>query len=145
MNKRGIAKTASCRFDSKEGCYIVQSPLFDRCIGVAETDEEAWQIFDDLLDEYYIAYLEGKLVGYDKPGRPAKGYVDLHAQVKPLIKEEIASKAKELGISQGDMIEYLYHLQEVKASLEEQLRTMRKTQGQSHTCTPKDRKKAATV
>ena len=62
MNKEGIAKTASCRFDATEGCYMVQSPIFERCIGVAETQEEAWQIFADMLNEYYIAYLEGKLV-----------------------------------------------------------------------------------
>jgi hypothetical protein len=82
-------------------------------------------------------------VEYDKPGRPAKGYVDLHAQVKPVIKEEIATKAKEFGISQGDMIEYLVHLQEIKTSLEEQLKLL---QAQSKTSVQqrpgKERKKA---
>ena len=109
MNKTAIAKTAFSRYDKKQGCYIVQSPLFERCLGVARSEKEAWKIFNELLTEYYIAYLEGKLVDYEKPGRPAKGYVELHAQVKPKVKKQIAEKAKELGISFGEMIEYLYY------------------------------------
>jgi hypothetical protein len=108
MNKSAIVKTAFSRYDKRQGCYIVQSPLFERCLGVARSEKEAWKLFHELLSDYYIDYLEGKLVGYEKPGRPAKGYVELHAQVKPKVKEQIAKKAKELGISFGEMIEYLY-------------------------------------
>ncbi len=107
MNKAAIGKTAICRYDRDEECYIVQSPLFERCMGVAESENGAWKIFEELLNDYYIAYLEGRLFSYSKPGRPAKGYVELHAQVKPAIKKGLALRAKELGISQGDMIEYL--------------------------------------
>jgi len=107
MNKPAIAKTAFSRYDKRQGCYIVQSPLFERCLGVAKSEKEAWKIFHEILGEYYIDYLEGKLIGYEKPGRPAKGYVELHAQVKPKIKEQIAKMAKELGISFGETIEYL--------------------------------------
>jgi hypothetical protein len=110
MNKKGITKTAICRFDPKERCYIVQSPLFDRCIGAAKTEKQAWQIFYELLDEFYIAYLEGNLFGYEKAGRPRKGNVELHALVKPEIKKEITARAKDFGISQGEVIEYLCSL-----------------------------------
>ncbi len=119
MNKLAITKTAICHYDKKENSFVVQSSLFERCMGIAETEKEAWKIFHELLNDYYIAYLEGKLVGHEKRGRPAKGYVELHVQVKPTIKNEIASTAKELGISQGEVIEYLYHLQEIKSNLEE--------------------------
>ena len=111
MNKLAITQTANCRYEKKEGCFIVQSPLFERCMGVAKTEKEAWKIFNELLTDYYIAYLEGNLIGYEKRGRPAKGYVEMHVQVKPTVKKQIASKAKKLGISQGEVIEYLYHLQ----------------------------------
>ena len=121
MNRKAIAKTALCKFDSKQKCFVVQSPLFERCIGVAKTEAEAQHIFFELLDEYYVAYLEGKLVGYEKRGRPAKGYVDFHVQVKPLVKKGIATRAQELGISQGEIIDYLYHLEESKKDLEERL------------------------
>ncbi len=104
-------KTATCHYEKKDGCFIVQSPLFERCMGVAKTEKEARKIFNELLTDYYVAYLEGNLVSYEKPGRPAKGYVELHVQVKPTIKKQIATKAKELGISQGEVIEYLYYLQ----------------------------------
>ncbi len=115
MNKKAIASTALCRYDKKEKCYIVESPLFDRVTGVAETEIEAKQIFDELLDETYLAYLEGKLVGYDKRGRPAKGNVEFHAQVKPEVKAQISKKAKDLGISQGDVIAYLAAVADLKA------------------------------
>lgn len=94
MNKKAIAGTALCRYDEKEQCYIVESPLFDRVTGVAETASEARKIFNELLDETYVAYLEGKLVGYDKRGRPAKGNVEFHAQVKPEVKQQITERER---------------------------------------------------
>jgi predicted RNase H-like HicB family nuclease len=107
MNKKAIAETAICRYDEKEHCYVVESPIFDRVVGAGETAEEAWHVFSALLDETYVAYLEGKLVGYEKRGRPAKGNVEFHAQVKPEVREKITAKARELGISQGEVIAYL--------------------------------------
>ena len=121
MNKAAIAKTAMWRYDPDEKCYIVQSPLFERCIGAAPSKQEAWKIFDELLGEFYVAYLEGKLVGYARRGRPAKGYVELHAQVKRVVKDEIATRAKDLGISQGEVIEYLCRVEEVKDDLEKRV------------------------
>jgi predicted RNase H-like HicB family nuclease len=131
MNKKAIADTALCRYDEKEQCYIVESPLFDRVTGVAETADEARQIFNELLDETYVAYLEGKLVGYDKRGRPAKGNVEFHAQVKPEVKAQISERAKALGISQGDVIAYLAAVAELKPDFERQiLELKRKVQDQ---------------
>ena len=126
MNKKAIADTALCRYDEKERCYIVESPLFDRVIGVAASESEARQIFNELLDETYIAYLEGKLVGYDKRGRPAKGNVEFHALVKPEVKAQISQKAKTLGISQGDVIAYLAAVADLKVELERQLIDLKK-------------------
>lgn len=94
--------------------------------GVAETESEARQIFNELLDETYIAYLEGKLVGYDKRGRPAKGNVEFHAQVKPEVKAQISQRAKALGISQGDVIAYLAAVADLKLDFERQIIELKK-------------------
>ena len=94
--------------------------------GVAETESEAKQIFKELLDETYVAYLEGKLVGYDKRGRPAKGNVEFHAQVKPEVKAQISERAKELGVSQGDVIAYLVAVADLKIDFERQIGELRK-------------------
>lgn len=118
MNKTAIIETAICRYDAQERCFVVQSPLFERCLGVGQTREEAERTFRELLDEFYVSYLEGNLFGYERRGRPAKGYVDLHAQVKPKIKDEIAARAKRLGISQGEIIEYLLELDQVKGEMQ---------------------------
>jgi hypothetical protein len=107
MNKKAIAQTALCRYDDRENCYLVESPLCDRVLGAGDTEEEAWRVFHELLNETYIAYLEGNLVGYEKRGRPAKGNIEFHAQVKPEVKEKIAAQARKLGISQGEVIAYL--------------------------------------
>jgi predicted RNase H-like HicB family nuclease len=64
MNKKAIAKTALCQYKSSESVFVVQSPLFERVIGVGETEAEAWQLFGEVLDETYIAFLEGTLVGF---------------------------------------------------------------------------------
>jgi hypothetical protein len=107
MNKTAILRTVVWQHDRKRRCYIVESPLCDRVIGVGKTRKEAWKIFNELLNETYVAYLEGKLVGYEKRGRPAKGNVEFHTQVRPSVKEHINKRAQELGISQGDVIAYL--------------------------------------
>lgn len=124
MNKKAIADTALCRYNEEDGTYIVESPLMDRVLGVAETESEAWKLFQELLDETYVAYLEGKLVGYEKRGRPAKGNVEFHAQVKPELKTHIMEKAKALGVSQGDVIAYLVAAAEVKDELEKRLKAL---------------------
>jgi predicted RNase H-like HicB family nuclease len=124
MNKKAIADTALCRYNEEENYYVVESPLFDRVSGVAETEKEARQIFHELLDETYLAYLEGKLVGYDKRGRPAKGNVEFHAQIKPEVKIQILDKAKALGISQGEVIAYLAAAAEMRMDLEKRLKLL---------------------
>ncbi len=118
MNKKAIAETAICKFDQKTKCYIVESPIFDRVTGAANTEKEAWTIFHEILHETYVAYLEGKLVSYEKRGRPAKDNVELHVQVKPEVKEKIVAKAHALGISQGEVIAYLDAAEEAKKDLE---------------------------
>jgi 3',5'-cyclic AMP phosphodiesterase CpdA len=107
MNKDGIRKTARCRFDVKESVYIVESPLSDMVAGVSESADEAWAIFDDLLRETYINYLEGKLVGYDKRGRPSKGRVGHHAELSAETKKTLVALAKRFACSQGEVIDYL--------------------------------------
>ena len=121
MNKKAIAATALCRYKKDERVFFVASPIFDRVIGVGDTKEEAWKLFKDMLDETYVAYLEGNLVGYEKRGRPAKHNVEFHAQVKPEVKDLINEKAKELGISQGDVIAYFAAAEQVKLELEQRL------------------------
>ena len=121
MNRKAIAKTALCRYKKDEKVFVVASPLFERVIGVGETKEEAWALFSEILDETYVAYLEGNLVGYEKRGRPAKNNVEFHAQIKPEVKHLINERARAYGISQGEVITYLAAVEEVKIELEQRL------------------------
>lgn len=107
MNRDTIKKTAICRYEQREKVYIVESPLLDILHGIAETEEESWDIFYDLLDSMYIKYLEGKRVGNFGKGRPAKNRIDLHAQIQARTKEKIDQVAADLGISKGEAIDCL--------------------------------------
>lgn len=138
MNKKAITATALCRFDEKEKNYVVESPLFDRVIGVGRTEEEAYLLFNELLNETYVAYLEGTLVGYKKRGRPAKGNVEFHAQIKPDVKNNIAAKARALGISQGEVIAYYNALEDAQKDL---LRRYHKLKDKLNTANRRKRKK----
>ena len=126
MNRKAIAETALCRYNKNERVFVVSSPLFDRVIGAGKTKDEAWKLFKSVLDETYVAYLEGNLVGYEKRGRPLKHNVEFHAQVKPEVKNLINKKAKALGISQGEVIAYLTAVEQVKIELEQRLLEMEK-------------------
>lgn len=108
MNINTIRKTAVCRFDKDEGIYIVESPLLPIASGVDSDPNQAWEIFDDLLNSLYIKYLEGKQVAqYGKRGRPAKGGVALNCVVKPATKTALEELANELNCSQGEAVDYL--------------------------------------
>jgi predicted RNase H-like HicB family nuclease len=126
MNRSAIAKTALCRYKRDENAFVVSSPLFDRVVGVGETKDEAWEVFTKMLDETYVAYLEGRLVGYEKRGRPAKHNVQFHAQIKPEVKNLINEKAKVFGVSQGEVIAYFAALEEVNIELEQRLAELEK-------------------
>lgn len=108
MNKNAIRSTAVCLWDATDKCFIVQSPLYDALIGAAESEAEAWEIFDDFLDDAYTSYLEGRLGGmYAKRGRPAKNRTGIHCEVKPETKRDILGLTTDLGCSQGEIIDYL--------------------------------------
>jgi hypothetical protein len=116
MNKEAIRRTAVCRWDSESECYVVESPLCDRVLGAAATEVEAWKIFDEILEDTYRDYREGKLAGYSKPGRPKKEKTRFHAEMKPDAKEAITDMARALGISQGETVEYLLSFFEAQKS-----------------------------
>jgi len=112
MNKGAIRATAVCRFNAKEKVYVVASPLLDICVGAAETEKESWEIYDDLLQAFYVEYLEGKVVGlYGKRGRPAKGGIAVDARVKPPTKDGLDKLSDEIGCSLGEVIDYLLAFQ----------------------------------
>ncbi len=106
MKKETILKTAVCRFQEDEGVFVVQSPLFDRVIGAETSEEQAWNIYHELLDEMWEAHLEGKLADHAKPGRPAKGIVNINVQVTPEIRATLRKNAKALAVSQGDFVAF---------------------------------------
>ncbi len=124
MNRKAIKLTALCQYDESDKTFTVSSPIFERVLGCARTEEEAWRLFNEILDETYVAYLEGNLAGYEKRGRPSKGNVDLHAQLKPEVKQIIDAKAKEFGISQGEVIAYLTAVEVVKQNLEQRFKKL---------------------
>jgi predicted RNase H-like HicB family nuclease len=72
MNRESIKKTAVCRYDDKQNCYIVASPLYPALTSTAETEEDAWDIFHDDLDDAYSSYLEGRIEHTSKPFKPDK-------------------------------------------------------------------------
>lgn len=110
MNKKAILNTAVCSYDAKLKLFIVESPLLDNFSGCEPTKKAAWSTFSSVIDELWADYLEGKMVGnqYTKRGRPPKNRISLHCQVKAETLDQIRELATELGISQGECIDYLY-------------------------------------
>jgi predicted RNase H-like HicB family nuclease len=112
MNKKAIKKTAVLYWSEKYRQFMVRSPLLDGVLGVGDSEDEAWATFDDILEDAYGAYLEGRMKHvYDKPGRPVKDTVALNSDVKPTTKNEIKRLADSFGCSLGEAIDFLlfYH------------------------------------
>jgi len=104
MNSEAIRRTAIHWVD-ENGDHIVESPLCDMVTGVGDTESEAQQIFEELLQDYIDDLKEGKV--HRKVGRPAKGKVNFSIQVDPDVREAVTKMAKEIHISQGEAIEFL--------------------------------------
>lgn len=66
MNKLSIQKTALHWVD-ESGDHIVQSPLCPEVTGAGDTEAEAWQIFNEILEDY---------LGDLKAGRVTKAPAD---------------------------------------------------------------------
>jgi predicted RNase H-like HicB family nuclease len=107
MNKVAISKTAICYWSEEDDSYVVESSLFETIAGVGDTPEDAFRVFDDLLDDAYEAYLEGRVPGYDKPGRPTKGYTSLNTDVRPETKATLRALSAQFGCSMGELIDFL--------------------------------------
>lgn len=110
MNRDAIRKTAVLRFVGGDDGYIVQSPLSSKIAGIGDTPEEAWELFEEILDQSYRLYKQGKFNLNATPGRPRKDKTRLYADVKPEVKDDITAMAKELEISSGEVVEYLHML-----------------------------------
>ncbi len=118
MNKQAITKTAVCYWSADDDCYVVKSPLTDRVVGIGNTQGQAWELFIRHLDSVYTAYLEGRLSGYEKRGRPRKGLVAFNVSVQPITKERIVQLALDFCSSQGDVVDFLTFFHDIMKTQE---------------------------
>ena len=121
MNKQAILNTAISYWSDDNDCFIVESPLFDRIAGVGDTPEQARTVFLQLLDDGYLAYLEGRVPGYDKPGRPSKGAIPVSYRLQPDTKSALSTLSKKLDCSQGEAIDYLVFRHKISELEKEQV------------------------
>jgi len=106
IKKSSIRKAATCWWSAEDEVYLVESPLFDRVGAQGDTEAEAISQFETNLEFAYEQLLHNNVGGYDKSGRPAKNGVHIHVQVKPETKETLSEMTKELGITQGELIDW---------------------------------------
>ena len=136
MKPEVIKKTAISYWSPEYKQFLVESPLLDGVLGVGDTEEEAHSIFDDLLADAYLAFIEGRLsTQYDKPGRPSKGRSIFSADIKPSTKTEIKKFAEDVGCTQGELIDVLLfffktrRLDSVRKPLQKSLVGAKRNQG----------------
>jgi len=106
MNKRAIRCTSICSWSEEDQTFVVESPLFETIAGVGASEKQSRKVFENLLDDAYQAYLEGRVPRYDKPGRPTKGGVAMNVDVKPETKQLIKELADDFQCSQGEIIDF---------------------------------------
>lgn len=103
LSKQAIIRAAIIKTEDTD--FVVRSILCPDILGVGETQEEAWQIFHELLDDYFDDIKANRPM--KGPGRPTKGKVRLHAQIDPDIKKAVDKVAIAYKISQGEVIELM--------------------------------------
>lgn len=108
ISKKAVIRTAKTRFSDEDGCYVVESVLWENTAGTGDTPAEAFDCFVTLFEMEYEDYLKGQHLKNRTVGRPAKNKTRFYTEIEPELKTEIANLAKNLGISQGEAVEYLY-------------------------------------
>jgi predicted RNase H-like HicB family nuclease len=106
IKKSTIRKAATCWWSAEDEVYLVESPLFERVGAQGDTEAEAMSQFESNLEFAYEQLLHNNVGGYDKGGRPAKNGVHVHVQLKPETKQTLSEMTKELGITQGELIDW---------------------------------------
>jgi hypothetical protein len=118
--RAAIMATSYSYVDAEDGDWVTVSPLAptNLVMGVADTKEEAVQIFKDLLDDYMDDLATGRPI-YDnrKAGRPAKNKLSFRVDIDPVTKERFAALAKKLGISQGEAVDLVFQVFEKQGQL----------------------------
>ncbi len=107
ISKDTIKRTAGCFWSAEDECFIVESPLFDRLAGTGNSEEEAWAMFEDMLDSTYGYLKARKVIGYNKIGRPSKEGIQLNCKIKQTTHDSVGHLAKALKISQGEVVDVL--------------------------------------
>lgn len=107
MNLDAIRKTAILQWSDEDEGYVIRSPLCRGVVACGDTKEEAQELFEDMLTEYYEDYKAGRLSPLIV-GRPPKNKESFNTRLDPEIKAALSSAAKGMGISSGELIEYLF-------------------------------------
>jgi predicted RNase H-like HicB family nuclease len=111
IKKQTIRASATCWWSEEDDAYLVESPLFPGCLVDAQSESEAWEEYDDALNELYIYLLENKALGHDAKGRPPKGtLVNVHMQIRPDSKKILSEMAAQHSLSQGEVVDWVLHM-----------------------------------
>jgi hypothetical protein len=104
-----IRKTALCYWSEKDQLYIVQSMQVCMLIGMGETPEQAWEMFDALLVETDAEKIEesSTLASY------VPFAVPLVENLSTAVYSDLEALSQKLECSRAEVIEYLLHLEKV--------------------------------
>ncbi len=116
-----IKKTAVSYWSDEDECYVMESPLFSRCVAVGDSPYEAKSKFNEMLTSTYPHIQNENVSGYNKVGRPAKGNIEIHASVRPTTRSELKALCDDLDISVGEVIDFLLFYHSVKSKSESTL------------------------
>lgn len=110
ISKNRFLREATVRWSHSDNCYIAETALWDIVIGTGETEREAMAMLGDMLDEALEDLNAGTLAAESypqgaPPPRPAKD--SMTTRLESTVKLKLKAKAKELGISVGELIEQM--------------------------------------
>jgi predicted RNase H-like HicB family nuclease len=108
MNPDAILETLYTQWSAEDECYLARSVFCPAIIGIGETPKAAKRCFTELLQDYCDDLAAGRMVKHDGPGRPKKGKIRFNTEIEPDIKAALAQTAKRIGVSQGEVVEYLF-------------------------------------
>lgn len=109
-----IKKTAVTYWSNEDECYVMESPLFSRCVAIGDSPYEAKSKYEEMLDTAYEHIQNENVAGYNRVGRPAKGNIEIHASIRPTTREDLKKLCEDLNISIGEAIDYLLFFHSVK-------------------------------
>lgn len=103
--KEAILDSAFCFWSQEDEGFVVRSVLAPKVIGTGDSETEAFQVFQEILEDYLSDLDQGKVDEPKRRGRPKSNKQEVHLTISENGKNVLAHLTTKHGLTAGEVTE----------------------------------------